>query len=89
MAKRKFYKGPYRRTGTFRPKKMDTLRECMLPLIGKTLNLDFMGTGMKDEPYPGQTRWMISRSHDAELSDDQKGRWMPDEDITFADRIAA
>jgi len=67
----------------FDPKDRKTLRPCMIPLIGRTFEFDFAGTSDDDEPFPGQTRWMISRKHDPEIPDECKGRWFPFEDLVF------
>ena len=75
------YEGPRRRIGIFRPKKIESVRECMLPLIGKQFEFEYAGTSDDDEMFPGQTRWVVARKHDPELDDDQIGRWLPDEDI--------
>lgn len=77
------YNGPYKRTGIFKPKIMATLRPCMLPLIGKSFEWDFAGVQDDDMPYHGQVTWMFARKHDADLSNEQKGRWVPAEDIEF------
>lgn len=53
----------------------------MKPLIGKEFTFEWAGTGDADEPYPGQTRWMIDRQHDAEIPEECRARWMPAEDI--------
>lgn len=79
------YEGPWKRRGIFQPKIMDTLRPQMQTLIGHEFDLDYAGTSDDDEPYPGQTRWMIARNHDADLGSDQIGRWIPEEDIQFID----
>jgi len=68
------YDGPYKRTGVFRPKIMETLRPCMFPLIGKSFEWDFAGVQDEDMAYPGQTTWTFNRKHDPELNGDQKGR---------------
>lgn len=67
--------------GKLAPKKLDTLRECMRPLIGREFTFEFAGTSCADEPYPGQRRWVIDRKHDAEIPDECIGYWMPEEDI--------
>lgn len=79
----RFYIGPRKRRGVFRPKEMDTLRPCMIPLIGREFDFDWMGVSDNNERFPGQMRWMISRAHDDELDKDQVGLWMPDEDIEW------
>ena len=72
------------KSGVFRPKDMTTLKDCMKALIGQSFEWEYAGTSDEDEPYPGQVRWMISRRHDAALTDKQIGRWVPEEDIEFA-----
>lgn len=69
-------------TAKFRPKSLDTLRACMVPLIGRTFLMEWAGVGEDDEPYPGQSRWIICRKHDAEVPDEAKGRWLPFEDLS-------
>lgn len=68
-------------TAKFSPKKRDDLRECMVPLIGRIFEWEWMGTSDDDESYPGQTRWVITRKHDDEIPDEAKGRWAPFEDL--------
>lgn len=68
-------------TARFVPKNLETLRECMKPLVGKIFEWEWMGTSDDDEPYPGQTRWLITRKHDPEIPDECKGRWAPFEDL--------
>lgn len=75
--------GPHKRRGTFRPKRTDDLRSEVVPLIGRTFLLMYAGIGDHDEAYPGQTRWMIHYAHDAELTDEERGWWMPEQDIEF------
>lgn len=65
----------------FEPKNRETLRPCMVPLIGRIFEWEWMGTSMANEDYPGQTRWMITRKHDPEIPDKCKGRWCPYEDL--------
>ena len=65
----------------FEPKRKDDLREGMIPLIGKTFKWEFIGVSDDDEPYAGQSRWWISREHDADIPDECRGRWLPREDI--------
>ena len=78
------YSGPLRRRGTFRPKRMDTLRPEVSGLIGRTLLWTFAGVSEADETYPGQSRWMPDRSHDDELGS-AAAYWAPEEDIEFTD----
>lgn len=65
----------------FQPKKLETLRPCMVSLIGKTFTWNYAGISDDNEAFPGQTRWMIAREHDAEIPDECKGRWAPEEDL--------
>lgn len=74
------YDGLYKRTGTFKPKIMETLRPCMLPLVGKIFEWDFAGFADNDET---QTAWTFDRKHDQELNG-AKYFWIPAEDIEFA-----
>lgn len=71
----------YKRIARFNPKNLETLRPCMVPLIGRVFNFDFAGTGASDEPYPGQHRWTFSLEHYGELPNDCKGKWSPNEDL--------
>lgn len=84
MTERTTYTGPYKRTGIFRPKITGTLRPCVLPLIGKSFEWDFAGVQDDDASYPGQSTWTMARQHDAELTREQIGWWVPAEDIEFA-----
>ena len=36
---------------------------------------------MGDEPYPGQTRWWITKRHDGEIPRECIWQWLPREDI--------
>lgn len=74
---------PRRRTGVFQPKNVTTLRSVLLPLIGKSFEWCYAGMSGSDEPFSGQMRWTISGKHDAELSTDQIGWWVPEQDIEF------
>jgi hypothetical protein len=71
----------------FEPKNRKTLRPCMTPLIGRVFEYEWMGTSEDDEPYPGQTRWAITRKHDAEIPDECRGRWCPREDLVIVSDI--
>lgn len=75
----------YYRRGKFQPKQLVTLRAEMFALIGCEFDLTYAGTGHHDEPYPGQTRWLIDQKHDPELKPEQRGRWIPEEDIEWTD----
>ena len=66
--------------GTVVVKNVDDLRPVIVPLIGRILEFDYVGTGGDDEPYPRQTRWMPARKHDAELGM-AAAYWFPEEDI--------
>ena len=77
------YDGPWKRRGRFEPRIMETLRPVVRPLIGRVFCFEYAGTSGDDEPYPGQTRWVVSRQHDAELEPEQRCWWLPAEDIVF------
>jgi hypothetical protein len=78
------YTGPYQRRGVFRPRNLSTLQPQFQTLIGRVFDFEFVGTSEDDESYPGQTRWIISCLHDDELTEEQRGRWMPEEDIEWS-----
>jgi hypothetical protein len=59
-------------TATFNPKKTDDLRPELVPVIGKEVSLGYAGTGMDDEPYPGQHRY---------YGEDTDGYWVPECDL--------
>jgi hypothetical protein len=65
----------------FAPKNLETLRPCMVELIGRTFEWEWCGTGNDDETYPGQSRWLMARKHEAEIPDECFGRWVPFEDL--------
>jgi hypothetical protein len=65
------------------PRIRDNLRDCVKPLIGRTFEFEWVGISEDDEPYPGQSRWWISRKHDTEIPDECKGLWLPGEDLKF------
>lgn len=71
----------------FEPKNRETLRPCMVELIGREFNWEWVGTSDVDEPFPGQSRWMIERQHDAEIPDECKGRWCPREDLELVEIV--
>lgn len=71
----------YHKRFKINPANAETLRDCIKPLIGKVFMFDYAGFGVEEGPYTGQKRWMISRDHDYELTEDQKGLWFPEEDL--------
>jgi hypothetical protein len=77
------YTGPHEKIGVFQPKNIATLRPCMLPLIGLEFSWVFAGVQDADMAFPDQTCWMTGRDHDAELTVEQRTKWVPDEDIQF------
>ncbi len=67
----------------FEPKVRETVRECMVPLIGCVFTWEWIGTSDNDEPYPGQSRWWIPREYDNEIPQECRGLWCPREDLTI------
>lgn len=63
----------------FNPKRTDTLRPELMPLIGVVAEWRHAGTGGEGEPYPGQQRW---------IAQDERfdGLWAPSEDLEEVDR---
>lgn len=76
--------GRTKRTACFRPKDLKTLRPCMKPLIGRIFDFTYAGHGEQDEPYPGQSRWLMERKHDPDVPEETRGRWFPSEDLEDA-----
>ena len=71
----------WERRATFRPKHIDTMRPECAALVGQTFDFIYAGFGDDDEPYPGQTRWMIKDT----AGDPAKVYWFPDEDLSPPD----
>jgi hypothetical protein len=69
--------------GIFVPKRMDTLRPEVAPLIGMAFKFRYAWTMDEDDPYPGQVAWFIDPDDQERfgLTNEQRGWWYPDEDI--------
>ena len=70
------------RKALFMPKRRDNLRPGLEAHIGKEFT--FKASFMLDEdegPYGGQLAWTFAPEHDAELGDENAGRWVPEEDL--------
>ena len=65
----------------FAPKRLETLRPCMRPFIGRVFQWRYLWTADEDETYAGQDCWAMDYKHEVELPDDVIGRWCPDEDL--------
>lgn len=81
------WNGRTKRFALFQPVDMENLKPCMRPLIGRRFYFTYAGHGDGDEAYPGQSRWLFDRRHDAEiaqLSPDALGLWVPSEDLRDA-----
>lgn len=68
--------------GIFNPKRRDTLRPEMIPLIGLEFKFRYAWTMDDGDPYPGQVAWTFDRrmlESDGFLP--EHDRWIPDEDI--------
>lgn len=72
-----------KRVARFQPQRTDDLRPEVKSLVGRTLEFSFAGTGGEDEPYPGETRWMVIRRVDdgPELIESELYWWSPERDL--------
>lgn len=68
----------------FEPKRMDNLRPCMVPLVGRTFEFECYGT-MDQGDYDGQTIWFMDRKHDTEILEESRGYWSPREDLEIVE----
>jgi hypothetical protein len=75
------WQGRFRRTAKFEPKRLDDLRDCMRPYIGRVFHFEYAGHSNDDDSYPGQSRWTIIWEEDRALDEDAQGRWFPSEDL--------
>lgn len=65
----------------FAPQDKSNLRDGFANLIGRVFTWELGGTSGQDEPYPGQRRWFIAREHYAEIPEECRARWAPQEDL--------
>lgn len=71
------------RAAIFRPKRLDTLRPELLPMIGRRVEVVPMGHA-DAEPYAGQQIWMAD-FHVLREDDPLLGFWAPEEDLEWED----